>query len=318
VGVSVRSSRGRSTQDIIDDSSPISPEDILPESPIARKQVDPIELESSFISPSQSSEQEVERSPKRRRISISPDLQTSQSAHVDDPSVILDVPDELEDPEEQEDQDEPDASPEPERSSQLQEDLWLPEDQQRDEQEDPITTQAEYQSDYETQSEADILDKDTNAQAHPTFHRAPRFKASEHSADGPQEHYLPDAFSPQRRGAKYVPGGLAAELRDWLVEVKGYDADQQGLPTAVGLNVTSVRHGVPGMCLVEGRPEAASGFADNVPVRAILAGEGRISGLGKPNVVVPGSTVMVSPPAWDVQLGTASENWTVACDWAVD
>ncbi|KAG7289708.1 hypothetical protein NEMBOFW57_006084 [Staphylotrichum longicolle] len=37
----------------------------------------------------------------------------------------------------------------------------------------------------------------------------------------PDAYLTADIFSPQRRGAKYLPGGLAAELRDWLVDVKG-------------------------------------------------------------------------------------------------
>ncbi|SPQ20965.1 0e546d90-256e-4766-9347-bbb976b05f11 [Thermothielavioides terrestris] len=57
----------------------------------------------------------------------------------------------------------------------------------------------------------------------PAFRSAPRFKPAEppDEAHAHPDPYLADIFSPQRRGAKYFPGGLAAELRDWLVEAKG-------------------------------------------------------------------------------------------------
>jgi hypothetical protein len=123
-------------------------------------------------------------------------------------------------------------------------------------------------------------------------------------------------FSPQRRGGpKYLPGGLAAELRDWLVEVKegadvvaDLDSGQppmsehlRAAPSAVVMTmmrvrVEAVRRGGVGMTLVAGRqvgsgpgrvgPDRDSqgrgreGERDAVEVRVMLAGEGMVQGLG--------------------------------------
>ncbi|KAJ1326600.1 hypothetical protein MN608_08047 [Microdochium nivale] len=68
----------------------------------------------------------------------------------------------------------------------------------------------------------------------PKFHRAPRFKQRDQDttstypgSEQHERHYdpLPEMFSPSRRGnrgggSKYVPGGLASELRDWLVDME--------------------------------------------------------------------------------------------------
>ncbi|TDZ44662.1 hypothetical protein CTRI78_v009455 [Colletotrichum trifolii] len=85
----------------------------------------------------------------------------------------------------------------------------------------------------------------------PTFHRAPRFKVSE--AELARTEGLPDAFSPQRRGQRYVPGGLAAEMQSWLAEVKGWAGGGDRAPDLVmQIAVDGV---VPGnrMYLVNGR-----------------------------------------------------------------
>ncbi|KAL7914854.1 hypothetical protein GGI35DRAFT_161565 [Trichoderma velutinum] len=54
----------------------------------------------------------------------------------------------------------------------------------------------------------------------PIFQQAPRFKPldAETTFNG-----LPAAFSPQRRGSRYISGGMAAQLQGWLSEVKGWD-----------------------------------------------------------------------------------------------
>lgn len=84
--------------------------------------------------------------------------------------------------------------------------------------------------------EATTLNSRQQQQQQPVFHKAPRFKQKDtehngtnlfHGSDNQHErHYdpLPEAFSPSRRGpkgsSKYVPGGLASELRDWLVDME--------------------------------------------------------------------------------------------------
>ncbi|KAH8170682.1 formyl transferase domain-containing protein [Sarocladium implicatum] len=83
--------------------------------------------------------------------------------------------------------------------------------------------------DHISQDEDEDIDptgRDVPAMHQPTFRAAPRFKPTEAEAlaDG-----LPAAFSPQRRGMKYVPGGFAAELQGWLSDVKRWD-EEGGVP----------------------------------------------------------------------------------------
>lgn len=161
---------------------------------------------------------------------------------------------------------------------------------------------------------------------HPTFLEAPRFKPIEPPDESRnRQPPLPEAFSPQRRGAKYVPGGLAAELRDWLVQVKG--ASEYDRPAGANLQVTikEVSHETGnGMRLVA----TSAGMLENVqqqesgedgtqigPARVILAGEGRITGLDRPNMVREGGQVVLFQPMWDVELGDDLGRFAVACDW---
>ena len=166
----------------------------------------------------------------------------------------------------------------------------------------------------------------------PAFHPAPRFKPAEppdnsNAFPSHADTYLDSIFSPQRRGAKYLAGGLAAELRDWLVDVKGgvdgegevratsavlgFDALPVSAAAVVRVVVEEVSGGGPGMALVTGT--VVGGFGEGV--RVILAGEGSIEGLGgNRGRVVPGAVVAVAPPAWDVEL---DGRWAVACRWEV-
>jgi len=151
------------------------------------------------------------------------------------------------------------------------------------------------------------------APGHPVFQRPPRFKAVEAAPDPVQQCQLPVAFSPQRRGAQYVAGGLAGELRDWLVQIKGRGQDGDPGGFTARLVVDHVRS-APGMFLVRGRP-IRDGSTESEPesVGVILAGEGRTTGLAR-NRVVEGSIIGIAQPAWDVVLENRTR-WAVACDW---
>ncbi|KAH7326163.1 hypothetical protein B0I35DRAFT_347804 [Stachybotrys elegans] len=140
----------------------------------------------------------------------------------------------------------------------------------------------------------------------PVFRPPPRFKPLD--ADMETEG-LPIAFSPQRRGAKYVPHGLAAELQGWLSDVKGWEGSDRTAPDpTLKVVVGSVKPGAR-MYLVRSRgDEQRKGF--------ILAGEGRLTGLGTRADVGVGSTILLGRPVWDVEL--ENETWTVACDWTVE
>ncbi|KAK3493800.1 hypothetical protein B0T13DRAFT_318391 [Neurospora crassa] len=193
---------------------------------------------------------------------------------------------------------------------------------------------------------------------HDPFIRVPRFKPRspvppDPPPDVPVHHtLLPDIFSPQRRrGARYVPGGLASELREWLLEVKGGSSTELTPVAATAhLAVETVKKCGPGisMTLVTGRPMIGGPDGIKVPrsYRALLAGDGRMEGLSgsgagagaesKPEgeeegtdepdrkPLVPGAMVAIAPPAWDIDLGDEEEDdqgdkgkWAVAYRWYV-
>ncbi|KAM0344614.1 hypothetical protein ACHAPU_007388 [Fusarium lateritium] len=139
----------------------------------------------------------------------------------------------------------------------------------------------------------------------PTFRVPPRFKPVELD---PAIEGLPAAFSPQRRGAKYIAGGLAAELQGWLSEVKGWEGVAPTTDSITNMIVEEVQPGRR-MYLVKGRTAIAQGK------RYLLAGEGRLTGLGQKMPVSLGSVIEVGQPVWDIELDGVV--WTVACDWGV-
>ena len=158
----------------------------------------------------------------------------------------------------------------------------------------------EHNSDADADTDARLKAQQQNQ---PTFRPPPRFKPTEDAL--PLGDGLPAAFSPQRRGAKYLTGGLAAELQGWLSEVKGEDDGPAG--STLKMRVEEVRQGRR-MYLVHGRLGDSSDFK-----KVVLAGEGRLTGLGGRAVVGVGSVVEVGQPVWDVVV--EGETWMVACDW---
>lgn len=165
----------------------------------------------------------------------------------------------------------------------------------------------------------------TGLTRHPMFLSAPRFKPSEVAEAAQSRPPLPDAFSPQRRGAKYVAGGLAAELRDWLVQVKGASEYDRPEGESVRFQVNHVRTCHPGgMCITSGTEVESQDKDDSMHVcegdeedqstRVILAGEGRIAGLGGRNVIARGQTLSLFQPMWDIELEDLGR-FAVACDW---
>lgn len=138
----------------------------------------------------------------------------------------------------------------------------------------------------------------------PTFQAPPRFKPIE---TDPAFEGLPAAFSPQRRGAKYIAGGLAAELQGWLSDIKGWEGSAASSASTTRLVVDQISPG-PRMYLAEGH-------VDGQLRRFLLAGQGKLTGLGRRAVVGIGSVVDVDQPVWDVEL--EGHVWTVVCDWSV-
>ncbi|KAK3942288.1 hypothetical protein QBC46DRAFT_352512 [Diplogelasinospora grovesii] len=407
--------RTLSTQDLIDDasSSSSSPEpdaesggaregqsSSLPTSParvIARKNREGrpseavnIESSSQYVSDSDGEEGEGGRSPKRRRITISPEIEPSpqQSPELGASSEEPDFDAELwSDPvvaassqpqqgKARDDLDlEPDLESDPVVASSSQPDADEVGDggEKEEDGEDTLMLDGpggqrvlgqsdddrgnddgdnEEHEDSEEESDDGLSDRSLSPSGNtaemrarePTFLNAPRFKALDNQPipdlGNPQQNpqVLDALFSPQRRkGARYVNGGLAAELRDWLVEIKRVDGEGDlkkksrsgtpattsfgmGTPTAtalaLSLSVDQVRHGGPGLTLVGGHVQGQ----DNI--RAILAGEGHVpEGFGghgnsdsNTSSVVRGAVLTMAPPLWNVDLGEGG-TWTVAHRW---
>ncbi|KAI1502580.1 hypothetical protein F5X99DRAFT_378474 [Biscogniauxia marginata] len=188
----------------------------------------------------------------------------------------------------------------------------------------------------------DIEDADAESSFHsteeisgaqqPTFHRAPRFKSTVEPPEGwpslssHRAEPLPDAFSPHhRKGSKYIPGGLATSLRDWLIDVEAGSGSGAGTAGRsdeewiARIRVDEVRGGSnDGITLVTGLQLAHDGQPDTSTssLRIMLAGPGRLVGLARRNEVRPGDVVGVARPTWEVVLQNLGR-WAVACDWTV-
>jgi hypothetical protein len=149
-----------------------------------------------------------------------------------------------------------------------------------------------------------------------TFLKPPRFRPPDPSiTQQAQPDPLPEHFSPHRRGQKYMLGGLAAEVRDWLVNfdsaLPATSAQKKGNdPWLVRVLVEEMSgDGGDGMTLVRGQQVLSS------EMRVILAGEGQHLGLQKGVVVTVGKTVGIQGPIWEVVLDGVK--WSVGLDWKV-
>jgi hypothetical protein len=157
-----------------------------------------------------------------------------------------------------------------------------------------------------------------------TFVKPPRFRPPVSSEKSHSSEPLPDQFSPHRRGQKYVAGGLAAEVRDWLFNIEstgpGDSVREKESPWLLRLVIDELSGGgKAGMALVQGR-KVHTGTMDGpvetpVVMRIILAGEGAGTGLQKGSKVQVGKTVGIKGPVWEVVM--EGQKWGVGVDWQV-
>ena len=120
---------------------------------------------------------------------------------------------------------------------------------------------------------------------------------------------IPAFFSPHRRGQKYVPGGLASSVRDWIIETSqqahnrahARSEEEQSWDKRFRVGDCRVGDSNDGMILVEERSEAK---------RWMLVGKGR----GETKVEV-GCIVGIREPTWEVPVG--HQLYTVAIEWKV-
>jgi hypothetical protein len=157
-----------------------------------------------------------------------------------------------------------------------------------------------------------------------TFLKPPRFLPPDASEQGHLTDPLPEQFSPHRRGQKYVAGGLAAEVRDWLVNIESArpsnSTTNKDSPWLLKLMIDAISGGGrAGMTLVRGH-QVLSADLDRVidslgVICVILAGEGTGNGLQKHSKVEVGKVVGIKGPLWDVVI--EGDKWGVGVDWKV-
>ena len=119
--------------------------------------------------------------------------------------------------------------------------------------------------------------------------------------------------APATAAEQYVPGGLAAELRDWLVQIK--NGGGMGASKAISNDilghyaVDAVAKPSAGMRLAAARQTSTT--TDNMPeARLLLAGEDKAAGAELP---LSTRSIVVAAPAWEVVLD--GQAWVVASNW---
>ena len=132
---------------------------------------------------------------------------------------------------------------------------------------------------------------------------------------------LPDAFSPHRRGHKYVPGGLAETMRGWVIDVsQSLQFGQRrsgtgGQPTSTTqleqfdgtlLKVTETRHGGNDFIL-------AAGYCGHQTCTSLLVRKGKAG--NQQEHVRNGDVVKLGRPSWDLAVAGEEQRWVVAVDW---
>ncbi|KAI5207724.1 hypothetical protein E4T39_01770 [Aureobasidium subglaciale] len=119
---------------------------------------------------------------------------------------------------------------------------------------------------------------------------------------------LPDAFSPRRRGHKYVPGGLASEVQSWIIEAA--QTASQSRPRTLQQADDSVH--VVSVDEIKGDgPVFAHGTISGKGFVKVLLIDGQAN--QKAEKVKAGDRVSIRQPTWDVQV--EGEAWTVGVDW---
>lgn len=158
----------------------------------------------------------------------------------------------------------------------------------------------------------------------PAFLRPPRFRPPDPTKQTHADPF-PDQFSPHGRGRKYLAGGLAAEVRDWLVNLEATipvaSAQRIKEDSWIANVVVDESNGTggTGMTMVRGRQaksDAAHAIVnDSGVVKVILAGEGVGTGLKRGSKVEIGRTIGTKGPVWEVVIG--GEKWGVGVEWKV-
>lgn len=128
---------------------------------------------------------------------------------------------------------------------------------------------------------------------------------------------LPDAFSPHRKGQRYIPGGMAAEFSSWVIETgqaaslsrrgKGY---LRGSDFVREIRISRVQEnndqGSMGPVFVEG----VDGGGGECKIMLAQRAEEK-------HGVKVGDVVGIRAPSWDVLVDGEGGGWVVGVDWRI-
>lgn len=143
----------------------------------------------------------------------------------------------------------------------------------------------------------------------PQFIKPPKFVHVEEPEPEPAQP-LPEEFSPRKRGHKFVVGGMAQEVRGWLV-----DLEMQNQRGNFATRMEKVDEGCIVKMTVEEVNTRAGGFtiAKGDGLNVILAGMGMSDGVQETKGVVKGSVVGIKTPAWEVDI--EGMRYAVGVNW---
>lgn len=126
---------------------------------------------------------------------------------------------------------------------------------------------------------------------------------------------LPEAFSPHRRGQKFVPGGMAATVQQWVLET--------GQTAAQSRRGQGYQHGDD--YVMRARVESAMESNESFTARAklpdrqsldILLASGRaLNSSPGNNRIGPDTVIAIRAPMWELELD--HRMWMVAVGWKV-
>lgn len=154
----------------------------------------------------------------------------------------------------------------------------------------------------------------TPAPDEPQFAAHPRFKPLPEPVVEPKEP-LPGAFSPRKKGQKFVIGGLADEVRGWLIDIETHGSVASiragGAHYALRLRVRNVEGGKGCFTTVVGEREGERGGE----VKMILGEQGLGDDLQRIREPKMGDVIGVRPSIWETEL--EGEKFVVGAGWVV-
>ena len=120
---------------------------------------------------------------------------------------------------------------------------------------------------------------------------------------------LPDAFSPHRRRQRFLPGGMAAEVQQWIVEATQSFGQHRQSTTGTDMLQTIVldTNGTSSRGII-----LANATAGTKRVRLLLVGSGKIQSTSD---VKQGDILIIKAPSWNIEL--KGESWIIGVDWYV-